>query len=391
MKEKVHIFFDEFGNTHLDTEKEGSFSHFVYCAFLIKESDLEKARDIRKQISTGYFQGADIKSRNIKNDDKGINKRISIIKDINQIDFILYAFVISKAELKGEGLKQKQIFLKYFQKLLILKFADQYSSFKIYADELGYPEFKRSLTEFINRHALQRDLFNPDRTYRLVDDVSDEKLIQLADFFAGCIGKIFCISHIHERASEIFDAISNRIYIDFFPYQKSYFFAGIPEDSPEKDKNVALIALELANKFMSTYRTYTPYHADEILNYLLLSFKVAPDRLVETRELVGLIKRTDSEYTENLLRLAIAYLRDNGVLIVSILGRYGYKIPNKLEDLYGFFNLYLNRVVPMLNRINASNNLLKINSVNELNIIEKEASFGLLKELINVVNKPNIA
>ena len=224
MKEKVYIYFDEFGNTHLETEREGSFSHFVYCAFMITESNLNKARVLRDKISEKYFQGSDIKSNNISNNNKGINKRINILKDLRQLDFIIYVLVINKSEIIGEGLKQKDVFIKYFQKLLISKFAQQFSSFEIFADELGHPEFKRSLTEFINKHALQKDLFNPDRSYKLVNDITEEKLVQLADFLAGCAGKIYCLSHIHERANEIFDEFNDRMLVDFFPYQKNYFF-----------------------------------------------------------------------------------------------------------------------------------------------------------------------
>ena len=42
MKEKAYIYFDEYGNSHLDTEsKNGTFSHFIYTAVVINENDLD--------------------------------------------------------------------------------------------------------------------------------------------------------------------------------------------------------------------------------------------------------------------------------------------------------------------------------------------------------------
>ena len=114
---------------------------------------------------------------------------------------------------------------------------------------------------------------------------------------------------------------------------------------------------------------------------------MAPDRLIETAELVEVVNRIDFKYKEQNLRQAIAHLRDNGVLVVSIEGRHGYKIPNKLADIYGFYNRYLNSIVPMLNRIKKSNEILKIKSVNDINVLELDDSLIKLKELLEVIDK----
>lgn len=394
MKEKVYIFFDEFGNSHLDTSKSGTFSHFVYTAVLIKESKLKQARDIRNRISKKHFQNSDIKSNRINNNPKGFRKRLTILEELKNLNFLVYSFVINKSELQGNGLQYKKIFIKYFQKLFVRKFVENYSSFEIYADELGHPEFKRSLTEFINKHALQKDLFNPDRYYKLVDDIKDEKLVQLSDFLSGCVGKIYCTSHTHPNAEDLFNKLNDRLFVEFFPFQKSYFYANLPEEHKEADKEIASIALDSVKKYLETDWRKNPNYAEEVLRHLLLNYRVAPDRLIETAELVKVVNRFDSRYNEQNLRQAIAYLRDNSVLVVSIEGRYGYKIPNKLADIYGFYNRYLNSILPMLNsilpmlnRIKKSNEILKVKSVNDINVLELDNSLIKLKELLKVIDK----
>lgn len=54
MNEK-HIYFVEYVNSHLDTEsKKGIFSHFIYKAVVINESDLVKAKELRTFISNKF-------------------------------------------------------------------------------------------------------------------------------------------------------------------------------------------------------------------------------------------------------------------------------------------------------------------------------------------------
>ena len=248
-----------------------------------------------------------------------------------------------------------------------------------------HEEFKKSLTEFINRYALQRDLFHPDRYYRLANDITGEKLIQLSDFLSGCVGKIFCASHIHPKANQLYDKLKERIFVDFFPYQASFYYVNLPSNHDELDVKVRSVAQNTVTKYLSTSRKTDIYNSEDVLKHLLLSYRVSPNRLVDTNELVTVIKRINIRYSEQYLRQAIANLRDNGVLVVSIQGRYGYKIPNKLADIGGFYNRYLNSIIPMLNRIKKSNDILKLHTVNEVNMLELDESYNTLTKLIGVL------
>ncbi|SMO41963.1 Protein of unknown function [Chryseobacterium rhizoplanae] len=122
------IFIDEFGNAHLDLSKEGTFSHFIYTSVIIKDTDIEKARKVLKDICIKYRLGENLKSSNIKN--KNFKKRKDIlIEFVERLDFVIDIMVVDKSKLFGEGLKIKRTFYKYFQSLFVEKYNKIYESY----------------------------------------------------------------------------------------------------------------------------------------------------------------------------------------------------------------------------------------------------------------------
>lgn len=85
--------------------------------------------------------------------------------------------------------------------------------------------------------------------------------------------------------------------------------------------------------------------------------------------------------------MCVQHLRDHGVLIASIQGKSGYKLPESVEDIAGFYNRYLNSIVPMLNRINICNRKLMVNSVQEVDLLQSKSVYSLLHELIKTLDK----
>ncbi len=377
---------DEFGNAHLDLSKQGTFSHFVYTAIVIEKSNIELANQKRKEISQKYFQNQPIKSSSISNDEKGFNKRLQALKLLKEVNFVVFALVVDKSKIKAEGLTYKDVFYKYFNKIFLKQFAENFNRFNIYADQLGYPEFRSSLRKYIYDHVIQRDLFNPDRHYQLVEDKAEEPLVQLADLISGCLGKIYCSSHLHPSSQELFELLHDRLFIDFFPYERIYFEGYTPgEAQPSTD--VSRIALEEAVIFINSNDKTVSLEALEVLKYLVLMFKSFPDKLIETYEIVSRVQFLSPHYSDATLRQDIQALRDKGLLIVSISGKSGYKIPNKIEDMVGFYNRYLGMIIPMLNRIKISHQTLQLKSLNDINLLNKEYNLDILNELIKVVDR----
>ncbi|QNF31287.1 DUF3800 domain-containing protein (plasmid) [Adhaeribacter swui] len=382
----LHIFVDEFGNTSLNLEKTGTFSHFVLTAVLIEEAQIEQARKLRADISRRYFQGHPIKSSRIANDENGFQKRLDVLKELRQLDFLVLSLVINKSKVTGEGLDQNTIFYKYFNRIFLQQFPKNFTSFSIHADQLGWPEFRRSLQHYIQTKVIQRDLFTPDRTYQLVEDDQAETLVQLADFIAGCLGKIYCTSHSHEKASFLFDLLHDRSFVDFYPFEKTDFFLSIPEHDHEKNELIAKIAAASAREALAQHHRLSE-EAQAVLQYLYLMFRTAPERLVEKYEIIDKLKRVFPNFSEQQLRVCIQHLRDDGVLIVSIQGKSGYKIPDRVEDIAGFYNRYLNSIVPMINRLNICNRKLLVNSLQQVDLLKANSNYSILHELIKTLDK----
>ena len=119
IKEPALILIDEFGNTHLDLSKSGTFSHFIYTSVIIPLKNKDKAEEIRQLISKNFFFGKELKSS--KHGAKMFERRLnSLYELVINLDFTVDILVIDKAKLNGsDGLKQKQIFKKHLQKLMI--------------------------------------------------------------------------------------------------------------------------------------------------------------------------------------------------------------------------------------------------------------------------------
>ncbi|GGK40429.1 MULTISPECIES: hypothetical protein [Flavobacteriaceae] len=113
-------------------------------------------------------------------------------------------------------------------------------------------------------------------------------------------------------------------------------------------------------------------------------FRTDPNRLSETYELVEIIKRINSKSSKEHIRDLISTLRDKGVIIVSIEGKYGYKIPNKKNDLIGFYNRYLKSIIPMLNRMNIANEIIK-KEYFEIDIFNENENLQLIQRFINIM------
>lgn len=383
--QKVVVLLDEFGNSHLELSKQGTFSHFVYTAIVVEESQLNQLRDKRDEISRKYFQGSIIKSSNISNNEKGFGKRLRILKELLEINFLIFSFVVNKAKVDSEGLLYKDSFYKYFNKLFLKQFPENYTSFTIYADEFGSVEFRRGLVNYLNSNVIQRSLFAPDRYYNLVDDKNGEPLIQLADFISGCVGKIYCTSHSHPESDKLFDLIYSRIIIDFFPFERINYLGSNQENLVEFDREISQISLAIALSFIENPPKWASEEIIEVLKFLILIYRTNPERLVESYEIIERLQKLKISFSEASLRQSIQTLRDNGVLISSIQGKSGYKIPYKIEDIIGFYNRYLGSVVPMLRRIKIVEENLKKKSMNKINILEISPEFDLLERLLKVV------
>lgn len=378
MTNKAYIYFDEFGNPFLDTEtKLGTPSHFIYTAVVIDEKDIEKAKELRKSISNKYRQGSPLKSSKLN-----IEKRLKIISEFKKADFGIFSLVIDKRKIDNKNLEDKTVFYKFFQRLFLTQFVERYERFEIYFDNIGEEKFRESLRNYIAKRVFQPTLFQPDRIYKIADDKFEEPLIQMADFFSGCVGKIYCSSHKDKDADKIFNEINDRLFIDFLPYETSNYLGKYTKDIDISDKNVGELCLKVVLDYLNSDKV--SIEESELLKHLLLIYKTDPYRLSDSYELVNVLKRINPKSSIEHLRELISNLRYKGIIIVSIEGKYGYKIPNKKNDLIGFYNRYLKSIIPMLTKMSIANNQIR-KEYFDINIFSENENFDLIQKFINIM------
>jgi hypothetical protein len=374
----ANIYIDEFGNSHLDLSKSGTFSHFVYTSVVLDKTNVSKARDVRETICRNFRLGPNLKSSNIK--DKQFYKRINILMElIDTLDFSIDVLVIDKSKIDSEGLKQKRTFYKYFQSLFVSKYNDRFDTYYIWADAVG-TDFRKELQNYVNTKGVQRDLFNPDRSFQLTDDKNEEKLVQLADFISGCVGKIFCTSHAHSQAREIYNLLHSRVSVDYFPFESSRpFVTGKADDIIDHEiRKMNLLSIE---KYYQ--RTNTNPEKSRLLDYLRLQSEINPERLVPTHDILMYLQHFFPSYTTEKLRTLVRDLRYDGLFIVSHAGKPGYKLANSYQDIYEHFNHFLKYVIPMLQKVQILNETISSHSFNKINPIEKDENMVKLKELLS--------
>ena len=374
--EKVYVFGDEFGTSALSSNDVKNITHFVYSAIIIKESNLEKARGIRDEISNTFLSGNKIKSssRALRNNDK---KRLDILTHlVNNLDFTIHILVINKDELSKEegGLRFKEVFYKYFQKIFIGLINNSYHDFKIVMDSLISENFHEDLKSYL-ANQISNSLFD---NYEMSNDLN-EPLIQFADIISGSFGRIVNPSFESEIKDDIFNILKPRIIkTSFFPAKDkpSHFKKQVKEEVINEEiysivKNDAETLLEKDN---DTFHKH-------VLSQLLTYQKIAPKHFLYTYELINSIKYFLGKdiSTENL-RIIIRDLRYKGIIIVSNTNKGGYKLAVNKNDVYQYFNHYLKYVIPMLQKVDIANSIFKSKTVGEFIPLEEMDSLKKLVE-----------
>lgn len=382
--EKVYVYVDEFGTHSLNESDPQHITHFIYCSVVIKESNLNKAYEVRQFISDNFLNGHVIKSGSKALRDKNIERRISILKHlVSELDFVVYCLVVDKKELEGEGFKYKEVFYKFFQKTFFGQLKNNFEEFVIHADNIISPAYASEMKAYL-KNKLGNSLFD---NYSMSDD-KDEPLIQLADFVAGTLGRIFSNSNRHEKWNILFDIIKEKLSTPlFYPYNnREYVVYDVTKVDFELDNEI----LNIVNKDAQNYidNSEDPVKV-VIIEYLLYIQKVSPAKLVQTYELINLLKNElGIEISVEQLRLHIRDVRYRGVMIVSALGKSGYKLACNKADILQYFSHYMKYVLPMLQKVGIANDIFKGKTTGEF-IPLNDSELDVLKKLVESLSKPN--
>lgn len=392
MSDNIIAYIDESGGYGFDFTKGGNSSCFIVCAVLIKKSDKESLNIHLTEIRKKYFGGGEIKSNHIKGNHQ---RRIKILNEIITLPFTFVALIVNKEDVfTDSGIrKSKKTFYKFIDQLLYNELRGPFSHLSITADEVGNNEFCSEFNKYVQSKRTQISLFDKE-IFTLVNS-KDENGVQLADLIAGTL------SYIYEKnknttvpnSIDYLRILNRKISrITFFPNSYDENLFEHKEGDTNYSQEISMIAYRKAKSFID-------YHQKDndddiscqvyVLKYLMFRFKYNQLRkYIPTKELINSLRSNGYDIkSEQIFRSRIiGKLRDNGVIISS--SSKGYKLPSSESEIMDYYQHVNGVVVPMLNRLNICNQLLKMGTKNNIDYIDK-IEFGALKSIIEAFNTIN--
>lgn len=385
MNKKTYVFIDEFGTPALDVELKGVEPYFIYVAVLISEEHLDKARDSLKTVRDNYNQGAPLKANRIPNDDKGHSKRTNILKAFSgEFPHVIQALIVDKKSIESEGLAYKKVFIKYFNGVLSNMYnSPQYPELHVVLDKTGRPAFVEELSLYMKKHLHQDELFS-NNTFTLRDDKEEEPLLQIADFYAGCIGKIFCNKITDSQANTLYNYLREYTFCEWFPRERMNYLCAKKADDSEYNEAIVEMAIKSADAYLESPKSTES--GREIVKYFLVENKIYPYRIICSKEIRNRLKLQNIQIASPIEE--ISHLRDEGVLIVSPLGKKGYKLPCNIEEIKSFYDRISTNIIPQLKRAYILDEVISEGSVGKINILkETEQLSNLVRIAMNPIEK----
>lgn len=379
MAQHITAFADEFGNNSFDFQTQGS--HFIVATVITKTENIERLQNDVKEIRRKHnFQTGEIKSSSVA---QNHNRRKRILEDISKLDIFVYAVVVDKRELSGQGFHYKKSFYKFLNNLLYKELFRTFPNLDLNVDEHGGNDFMREFKKYVEKHHL-RTLFSGSDFN--IQNSKQNELIQIADFVAGSLGYIFDELKKSEHSAEFQQILAPIISsLNYFPKELS--FQEFKETNIDEtfDERIAEVCFLRVQDFIDKEVGNDQQKIDQINFLKLLRWlqRANPkNRYITTTEILGHLNqsRTEKIQEEYFRTKVVGNLRDKGVLIAS--GRHGYKIPTSAKDLDTFVNHGKRIILPMLNRIKEARLAIKLATGNELDLLDK-LEYTELKRLLD--------
>jgi tetrahydromethanopterin S-methyltransferase subunit G len=377
---KVVAFADEFGNNSFDFLKEDVSTHFIIASVIINANEIDTINSELEKIRKKHFQTGEMKSQNIGKNHK---RRETLLQELTKLSFSIYAVVVDKKKLYGEGFKYKQSFYKYLNGILYKELYRTFPELELIVDEHGANDFMRSFKKYVETNHIRTLFTGSDFN---IEKSQNELGIQLADIIAGTLGYIFDETKKGEHSTALRNLLNDKtISINQFP--KTYEITQFEEKDiyaqSEYDENIAKLSLQRFFDFLDTTSGDSQDKIDSI-NFLKLLIRyhesIHPKKYTTATEFkrhLNVIRErniSDEKFT-NL----IGKLRDKGVLIAS--SRDGYKIPTTVAEIQRYIRHGNNIVFPLLRRIEECRSAIKLATNNSLDVLDY-MEFNRLKTLL---------
>jgi|APLak6261690433_1056193.scaffolds.fasta_scaffold08082_1 hypothetical protein len=370
-------FADEFGNNSFEFETQGS--HFIVASILLKETELQKIENEVENIRKNNFQTGEIKSNKVATNH---TRRIKILNELLELDFSIFAVIIDKRKLYGEGFNYKKSFYKFANNLLYKELFRTFPELQLNVDEHGSNNFMLEFRKYVEKNH-QRTLFSGIEFNQISS--ANSNLIQVADFIAGTLGYIFDETKRSSKSEELYKLIKPKISVlSSFPRELSVNEFDDKFDQTF-DRRIADVSFQRVFDFLEKNSSVDNQTEDQItfLKLLLwLQRASSGNAYISTKEIMKHLNYTrEKPMNEEYFRTRIVgNLRDKGILISS--SNEGYKIPTSSKDLDNFIKHGNRIIMPMLNRIREARDAIKLITQNELDVLENP-KYTELKKLLD--------
>ena len=375
-------FLDEWGNNGFDFTKSGVSTHFLVVALTLPDGQRVAAQAHVGAVRARFFQQGPIKSSTLG---RGDERRLRVLEALlTDAPFRVFALVVDKRELEGDGFRYKPSFYKFLHSLVERELFRTFPNLTMMADRHGSDSFMASFVRYVQANHVP-NLFN-ESSFGFVDS-RDHVLVQAADLVGGALARCYDETVLSPRRADYVQLLRPVLTaLRVFPPDRfTPLVAPPPNDASKYDPRLADLSLLLAQDVLhKRLRNRSSLELDQAacLSYLIFQFRqVNPTRYVSSRELMEYIRgrRPSSLTLHRFQTQIIARLRDAGVLIAS--SSRGYKLPACLGDLHDFINHSNTIIQPLLSRVGRCVERIRLATHGEVDLLQDEAYQSLRQAL----------
>lgn len=365
-------FLDEFGNASLEFAKPGTSTHFLIAALTLPTDKRNEAETRVEAVRKQFFGNGPIKSASVGTDHR---RRKQILTALLAAPFQVFALVVDKRELTGEGLRYKGSFYKFLHGQVDSELFRIFSNLELMASQRGSQEFMAGFVNYVKQHHIP-NLFN-QASFGFVN-ADDSILIQAAHFVVDTLARCYDETVMADEANrrEFTKLMAPKLVkLKYWPERFAPATVDARFDESQYNPMLADLGLRLAGDFIQrNANSRVPVVTDQVacLNYLAFHFRhVNPTRYVSSRELIYNLseRRNNTPSLHYFQTHVIAPLRDAGVLIAS--SSKGYKLPASEGDLYDFVNHSNSIIQPLLARISKCREQVRLATNGAIDILDR--------------------
>lgn len=325
------------------------------------QSVISAAGSVRRR----YFQTGEMKSSRIGSN---IHRRCIVLRALSDLDFHVVAFCVPKRNLNPSAAFQfGKVFLKYTAMRLCMHLPRTLEIFVTF-DSKGRAKFKKEFKNYLDRQFPQEDLFRS--LYFGSEDSKDCILVQIADIFAGSIGKHYEL-HTDKRDPELRSLLSKKTTVWEWPSNRDWGSASTLQGESEFDSAVRREASRRAWAFLEAHGSDTD---DVQLRCIFLKWLIDHSIEGDQEYMLSdeLLNRFEQELgvsidSQALRNRVVGPLRDADILIAS--SSKGYRLPVAVRDIEHYVDICSSQIPPALARLRRAREIIRSGTSGQLDIL----------------------